>query len=59
MRSTCPDCGKKIAKHGPPKRVGSFVDQVIYCLSCKWCGVETQQKPLEIKQLNLFEVKNV
>ena len=55
----CGGCSKSVKKIGPPVLHGAFLDQIIECPSCGWCGVETkivdlQTYKLEPKQLQLF-----
>jgi hypothetical protein len=42
-RTTCPLCCKKIHKYGDAKELPSgWVDQIIECTNCDWCGVESK-----------------
>ncbi len=38
---TCPECTQRTRAHGPAKRLGLWVDQVIVCPRCGWCGVQS------------------
>jgi hypothetical protein len=52
----CGNCSKPVKKVGPPVLHGAFLDQVIDCPACGWCGVETEivdpdkyeQKPVQM-----------
>ncbi|MBA4363867.1 MAG: hypothetical protein C0411_24505 [Pseudomonas sp.] len=52
----CGDCGKvQVKKYGEPELHGRFLDQVVYCPQCGWCGVETEQRDAHAPvQLALF-----
>lgn len=55
----CPECGKRTKPHGPPVPHGYFLDQIIVCPSCDWCGVQSQiiaEPRADLpQQLSLFE----
>jgi hypothetical protein len=38
----CPRCASRLRKIGPPARHGAFLDQLLDCAACDWCGVDTQ-----------------
>lgn len=48
---TCPDCYKRIEKVGPPVLCESsgFLDQIVQCTNCDWCGVETMFSPSAVE----------
>lgn len=37
----CPRCAGRLRKIGPPQLHGAFVDQLLDCPACDWCGVES------------------
>ena len=56
MTRLCGECSKPCKKHGAPRRVGSFLDQIVVCTRCTWCGVESEALDVEILvQLDLFD----
>lgn len=58
----CGDCSKSVRKYGPVVRHGCFLDQIVVCPHCGWCGVETviidEDEPVEPVQLELFLLEN-
>lgn len=42
MTRLCGECSRPCKKHGEPRRNGAFVDQIVTCPKCGWCGVETE-----------------
>jgi hypothetical protein len=55
MTRLCGECSKPCKKYGAPRRNGSFLDQIVTCPKCGWCGVETEivenEEPI---QLDMF-----
>lgn len=59
----CPDCSKPTKRHGEPALHGNFLDQIVVCPGCGWCGVRTEMLSdvaarkfeAELTQLPLFE----
>lgn len=41
----CPSCKSKLVKVGPPVRYGYFLDQLLDCPQCDWCGVDSVDAP--------------
>lgn len=44
----CPACGRRTQPHGRPQRLGAYLDQIIVCPACDWCGVESIEAPPEL-----------
>lgn len=42
MTRLCGNCSRPCKKYGEPRRLGAFVDQIVTCPKCGWCGVETE-----------------
>lgn len=44
MMKTCPDCRKSVRKYDEPTldSSGYFLDQIIVCSRCDWCGVDSR-----------------
>lgn len=42
MTRACGNCSKSCKKYGKPVRHGPFLDQIVDCEHCGWCGVETE-----------------
>ena len=56
MTRLCGDCSKPCKKYGEPRRNGVFLDQVVMCTRCNWCGVESEVIEHEdFVQLGLFD----
>jgi len=55
MTRLCGECSKPCKKYGAPRRLGSFLDQIVTCPKCGWCGVETEVvEDEEFVQLDMF-----
>lgn len=55
MTRLCGNCSRPCKKHGEPRRNGSFIDQIVTCPKCGWCGVETEiVEHEEFIQLDMF-----
>ncbi len=58
----CPDCSRITRGGGEPTLSDRFLDQIIVCPGCGWCGVHTEilgkeaarKFEAELKQLSLF-----
>ena len=58
--ASCGDCSKSVRKYGAPVFHGVFLDQIVICSHCGWCGVETEIMEIEDQepiQLDLFGEK--
>lgn len=42
MTRLCGECSRPCKKYGEPRRLGAFVDQIVTCPKCGWCGVESE-----------------
>ncbi len=55
MTRLCGECSRPCKKYGEPRRSGAFLDQIVTCPKCGWCGVETEivenEEPI---QLDMF-----
>ena len=54
MTRLCGECSSPCKKHGVPRRMGAFIDQIVTCPKCGWCGVETEITHEEAVQLDMF-----
>lgn len=55
MTRLCGECSRPCKKYGEPRRVGVFIDQIVTCPKCGWCGVETEiVENEEFIQLDMF-----
>jgi hypothetical protein len=56
-RRRCPACAGKLTPVGPPARHGAFLDQLLDCPACGWCGVASEitdpAAPAQPEQLQL------
>ena len=56
MTRACGECSAPCKKYGEPRRYGVFVDQIVTCTKCNWCGVETEIiEHEEFIQLDMFD----
>jgi len=56
MTRLCGECSRPCKKHGELRRLGSFLDQIVTCPACGWCGVESEVIEHEnFIQLGLFD----
>ena len=61
MTRACGGCAKPVKKIGEPVLHGGvFLDQVVDCPACGWCGVETvilsEPPPMKMKQVSMFDL---
>lgn len=57
MKTRCPTCAGKLTKVGSPARHGAYLDQLLDCPACGWCGVVSEitdpTAPAQPEQLTL------